>query len=357
MSVPDSPGRSSDTSAQAAILRFISGFMASQALYVITKLGIPDLLKEGPKDSKELAQATGTHAASLYRVLRALASVGVVAQDETGRFASTSLGLPLQTGVPGSLRAWVLVTLGGEHYQAWGDLMHSVRSGEIAFNHVFGTDVWSYRAGHPGHAKMFDEAMASLTGMRDETVARSYPFATVTKIVDVGGGDGTLAIALLRANPSMTGMVFDLPHVAEKARKNIAAAGLADRCEVVDGDALTSVPGGGDVYILSRIIHDWDDEQAATILRNCRRAMREQSKLLMIDRVLPPHIEHSDAGAFLADLNMMVMNGGRERTEAEFRALCESAGLQLARVVPTGTAGMIIEAIPSGSSPARAAGI
>ena len=235
--------------------------------------------------------------------------------------------------------------------------MHSVRSGEIAFNHVFGTDAWTYRAGHPGHARLFDEAMASLTGMRDGAVARSYPFATVTKIVDVGGGDGTLAIALLRANPSMTGLVVDLPHVAEKAHKKIAAAGLTDRCEVVEGDALASVPGGGDVYILSRIIHDWDDEQAGTILRNCRRAMRDTSKLLIIERVLPPRIEHLDAAAFLADLNMMVMNGGRGRTEDEFRALCESAGLQLAHVVPAGPAGMIIEAIPSGSSPARAAGI
>ncbi len=196
--------------------------------------------------------------------------------------------------MPGSLRAWVLVTLGGEHYRAWGDLMHSVRTGEIAFNHAFETDVWTYRATHPDSARAFDEATSSLRSMAADAGVLRYPFAPGTKVVDVAGGDGTLAIAVLRANPSMTGVIFDLPHVAEKARHNNVAAGLAERCEAVEGDALTAVPAGGDFYILSRVIHDWDDVRAAIILGNCCRAMSDRSRLLMIERILPPRIDRSD---------------------------------------------------------------
>ena len=244
----------------------------------------------------------------------------------------------------------VLAALGGEHYRAWGDLMHSVRTGEIAFNHAFETDVWTYRATHPDSARVFDEAMSNLRSMPADAGVLRYPFAPGTKVVDVGGGDGTLAIGVLQANPSMTGVIFDLPHVAEKAGRNIVAAGLADRCEAVEGDALTGVPAGGDFYILSRVIHDWDDVQAAVILRNCRRAMSDRSRLLMIERVLPPRIDRSDGtlAALLADLTMLVMNGGRERTEAEFRALCDSAGLRVTQNISSEPHGCIVEAVPRG---------
>jgi ubiquinone/menaquinone biosynthesis C-methylase UbiE len=271
--------------------------------------------------------------------------VGVFAEDEHGRFALTPLATTLRSDVPGSLRAWAIVQLGEEHYQAWGELMHSVRTGEIAFDHVFGTGVWQYRAQHPEHAKHFDEAMANMIGVYNVAVLASYPFSTIEHVVDVGGGDGSLLITLLQANPTMKGVLFDLPHVTERAKQRIADASLTDRCKVVAGDALTSAPSGGDAYILSRVIHDWDDDHAVTILKNCHRAMTDQGKLLLIERVLPARVESSSAAQalVLSDLNMMVMNGGRERTEAEYRALFEAASFRLTKVTPTQSAMSVIE--------------
>jgi hypothetical protein len=329
------------------MLQLISGFWVSRALYVAAKLDIADLLAEGPKGSEELAKATGTHAPSLYRVLRALASVGVFAQEEQGRFALTPLGATLRTDVPGSLRAWATVQLGDEHYQAWGELMHSVQTGEIAFDQVFGIGVWQHRAQHPAHAQLFDAAMANFIGVVNAAVLASYPFATIEKIVDVGGGDGSLLVALLQAHPRMQGVLFDLPHVAEKATQRISAAGLAGRCEIIAGDGFASVPSGGDAYVLSRVIHDWDDEHSVAILKNCHRAMTDQSRLLLIERVLPSRVEPSSVAQalVLSDLNMMVMNGGRERMEAEYHTLCTAAGLRVVQILPTQSPMSVIEAV------------
>ncbi len=330
-----------------AMLQLIGGFWVSRALYIAAKLGIADLVQDQSRTATELAAATGTHPSSLYRVLRALASVGVFAEDEHGRFALTPLATTLRSDVPGSLRAWAIVQLGGEHYQAWGELMHSVRTGEIAFDHVFGTGVWQYRAQHPEHAKHFDEAMANMIGVYNVAVLASYPFSTIEHVVDVGGGDGSLLITLLQANPTMKGVLFDLPHVTEKAKQRIADARLTERCKVVAGDALTSAPSGGDAYILSRVIHDWDDDHAVTILTNCHRVMTDQGKLLLIERVLPVRVESSSAARalVLSDLNMMVMNGGRERMEAEYRALFEAASFRLTNVTPTPSAMSVIEGV------------
>lgn len=336
---------SADTPPPVAMLHMIAGFWVSRALYLAAKLGIADLVQDQPRTATELAAATGTHAPSLYRVLRALVSVGVFAEDEHERFSLTPLAATLRSDVPGSLRAWAMVQLGEEHYQAWGELMHSVRTGEIAFEHVFGMGVWQYRAQHPEQGKRFDEAMANLIGVYNAAVLASYPFSTIENVVDVGGGDGSLLIVLLQANPTMKGVLFDLPHVTERAKQRIADAGLTERCKVVAGDALTSAPSGGDAYMLSRVIHDWDDDHAVTILKNCHRAMTDQGKLLLIERVLPARVESSSAAQalVLSDLNMMVMNGGRERTEAEYRALFEAAGFRLTKVTPTQSAMSVIE--------------
>ena len=278
---------SDDIPPPVAMLQMIAGFWVSRALYIAAKLGIADFVQDQARTATELAVATSTHAPSLYRVLRALASVGVFAEDDRGRFTLTPLAATLRSDGPGSLRAWATVQLGEDHYQAWGELMHSVRTGEIAFDHVFGMGVWQHRAQHPEKAKRFDEAMANLISVYNAAVLVSYPFSTIEQVVDVGGGDGSLLVILLQANPKMKGILFDLPHVAERAKQRIADAGLTGRCEVMAGDALTSVPGGGDAYILSRVIHDWDDNHAVTILKNCHRAMTEQGKLLLIERVLP----------------------------------------------------------------------
>jgi hypothetical protein len=239
------------------------------------------------------------------------------------------------------------VQLGDDHYQAWGKVMHSVQTGEIAFDQVFGMGVWQHRAQHPAHAQLFDAAMANFIGVVNAAVLASYPFATIEKIVDVGGGDGSLLVALLQAHPRMQGVLFDLPHVAEKATQRITAAGLAGRCEIIAGDGFASVPSGGDAYVLSRVIHDWDDEHSVAILKNCHRAMTDQSRLLLIERVLPSRVEPSSAAQalVLSDLNMMVMNGGRERMEAEYRTLCTAAGLRLVQILPTQSPMSVIEAV------------
>jgi hypothetical protein len=271
--------------------------------------------------------------------------VGVFAEDDQGRFALTPLATTLQTDVPGSLRAYAILVLGEEHYRAWGDLMHCVRTGEIAFDHVFGMGAWEYRAQHPEYGKIFNGAMASLTGAYNAAVLAGYPFSTIDKVVDVGGGDGSLIVALLQGNPRMKGVLFDLPHVTEKATRRIAEAGLAGRCEVVAGDAFASVPGGGDAYILSRVIHDWDDDRAVAILKNCYSAMTQKSRLLLVERALPARVEHSIAvqPSVMSDLNMMVITGGLERTASEYRALLEAAGFELTKVIPTQSVMSVID--------------
>jgi O-methyltransferase domain/Dimerisation domain len=331
-----------DISPPAAMLRMIEGFWLSRALSVAVKLGIADLLKDGPKSSKELADATGTHAPSLFRVLRALAGAGVFAEDESGRFAATPLAAALQSGAPGSLRAFVLEQLDEEHYGAWGDMLHTVQTGETAFDYHFKMDLWQYRALHPEDAKTFDEAMANMTEAAVGPILGVYDFSSFRTVVDVGGGDASLLTAILGKHPGVKGVLFDMPRVTPKAQRRIEAAGLTKRCEIVSGDFFEAVPPGGDAYILKAVIHDWDDEQATAILMNCRRAMAENGRLLLIEAAIPAGNEpffHK-----FMDLNMMVMTGGRERTGAEYRALLTAAGFKLMRIVPAGFELSVIEA-------------
>jgi hypothetical protein len=257
----------------AAMLRMISGFWLSRALYAAAKLGLADLLKDGPRTADDLAKLSGTHAPSLYRVLRALASAGVFSETPDGRFSSTPLSSTLETDAPASLRGFAIAELGEDHYPAWAELLHSVRTGEIAFNRLFGMSVWEYRAQHPDDARIFDEAMASFTAAGNEAILAAYDFSPFRKIVDVGGGDGSLIAGILKTHPAVQGVVFDLPHAIMHAQQRLEAAGLTNRCQAVAGDFFESVPDGGDAYALKWIIHDWDDERAVTILRNCRRAM------------------------------------------------------------------------------------
>src|SRR5712692_7657297 len=231
-----------------AMLQLISGFWISRCVYVAAKLGIPDLVKDAPKSGEELATATSTHAPSLFRVLRALASVGIFAQQNDGRFGLTPLSDTLESGVPGSLRAFAMTELGEEHYPAWGDLMHSVRTGEIAFDHHFGTDVWKFFEQHPENAKIFNDAMSGMTAAANEAILARYDFLAVKKIVDVGGGHGGLITSILKANRSVKGVLFDSPQVIEGAQTRIKAAGLADRCEIIAGDFFKAVPAGGDDF-------------------------------------------------------------------------------------------------------------
>ncbi|HEU4835344.1 MAG TPA: methyltransferase [Pyrinomonadaceae bacterium] len=330
--------------AQVQMLQIISGFWISRAVYVIGKLGIPDLLQSGPKTAEELAAATKTHAPSLFRILRALVSVGVLSSVEGGRFAQTPLSETLVTDAPGSLRWFAVSELGQEHYPAWGNLMHSVKTGEIAFDNFFGVDIWKYFQQNPEDAAVFNNSMSNVTAAVNEAITSLYDFSQFGTLVDVGGGHGGLITAILQKNPELKGILFDAAEVIEGARPKIEAAGLADRLETASGDFFKSVPEGGDAYIMKWIIHDWDDEKSNTILRNCRTRMKPNGKLILVDCVVPetdePHFSK------FIDLNMLVMTGGKERTAKEFEQLLATAGFKLLRVIHTDLPTSIVEAEP-----------
>jgi len=318
--------------------------LISRAVYVIAKLGIPDILNSGPKTAEELASATNTDAPSLYRVLRALASVGVV-NSEDGRFALNALTETLVTDAPGSLRWFAISELGQEHYPAWGNLMHSVRTGEIAFDNFFGVDIWKYFANNPEDAAVFNDSMSGVTAVANEEILSLYDFSGFNKIVDVGGGHGGLITSVLKKNPNLKGVLFDAPEVIEGAQTKIEAAGLADRLETASGNFFEAVPAGGDAYIMKWIIHDWDDQKSNTILRNIRNQIPANGRLILIDSVVPetnePHFSK------FIDLNMLVMTGGKERTEKEFQELLAAAGFRLVRIIPTKVPTSIVEAEPA----------
>jgi hypothetical protein len=329
-----------------ALFRIVTGYYVSRAIYVAARLGIADLLAEGRRSHDELAKATGAHADSLRRVLRLLASAGVFIEEDDGKFALTPIGACLRSDVPGSMRAAALL-FGGITQQAWGDLLHSVETGESAFRRVFGMDSFDYMAEHPDEAANFDAAMAGFTKHIAIAVVAAYDFSPFRRIVDVGGGNGALLAGILRANPTLTGIVFELPDVAIRTREQIHKLGLAGRCEIVGGDFFKEVPSGGDAYLLKHVIHDWNDHRATEILRTCRRAMGAEAKLLLVEGIYPPRIDQSDEsrGAAANDVNMLVCTGGRQRSEAEFRTLYDAAGLRLTRIVPTQTPVKMIEGV------------
>ena len=328
------------TTPQEQMSRMLTTYWVSQALYVAAKLKLADRLKEGPRTADELAGATGTHAASLYRLLRGLASVGVFAEDDRHRFALTPLAECLRSDVPGS--QWAMAVMNGEeHYLSWGELLYSVQTGKPAFEKLFGAGVFDFLSRDPEKARIFDEAMVGVHGRETAAMLDAYDFSSTRVLADVGGGNGSLLTAVLKRYPGMRGILFDLPGVAERARANLASAGLSGRCEVVGGDFFASVTGGPDTYLLRHIIHDWDDERAVRILKNVHRALGNGGKLLLVESVIPP----GNAPSFgkLLDLTMLVIPGGKERTEEEYRELFAAAGFRLTRIVPTAAEVCVIE--------------
>jgi hypothetical protein len=320
--------------------RLANGFQVSQAIHVAATLGIADLLAGGPRTSDELASETGTHADSLYRLLRALATVGVLQEEPGKSFALTELGQGLRTDVEGSLAGWARFMGRRYFWEAWTRLEHSVRTGENAFRAVHGTDVWSYRADRPEESAIFDGAMAALTGTANRAVLEAYDFSRFGTLADIGGGNGTLLASILAEHPGMRGILFDQPHVVARAAGVLAA--VADRCTIVGGSFFESVPAGADAYVLKMIIHDWEDPEATAILRNCRAAMGGGT-ILVIERIVGPPNE--DPATAFSDLNMLVGPGGRERTREEFDRLFARADLTLTRSTPTGAGHHVIEAV------------
>jgi O-methyltransferase domain/Dimerisation domain len=329
-----------------ALQDMILGKWIAQAVSVAAKLGIADLLKDGPRDCDELARANQVDAAALYRLLRALASVGVFVQVDDHQFGLTPMAEFLRSDVQGSLRA--VATMAGEDWtwRPWGELYRSVKTGERAFDQIFGVAPFVYLAANPSAAAIFDEAMTGWSMQNSAAVADAYDFSGIGTLMDVGGGHGYLLATILKANPSLRGILYDTAEVTEGAKDRIAAEGLSDRCAVVAGDFFGSIPEGADACILKSVIHDWDDQQAATILRNCRRAVGLGGRVLLAEMVIPP--SNDPHVGKLLDLEMLVMAGGRERTEVEFRDLLAAAGLRLARIVPTRSPTSVIEGVVEG---------
>jgi hypothetical protein len=325
--------------------RMIHGYQMSQALYVAATLGIADLLADGPQDVGALAAQSGCHAATLHRLLRLLASLGVFAEDETGRYELTPLAECLRSGVPGSQRDWAIMVCSPSFWSSWGDLLTSVRTGETAFPRVHGMDRWDYLAHHPGESAVFDAAMTSNTRLESEAVVRGYDFSGFGVLADIGGGAGGLLATILAEHQNMRGLLFDLPQVVAGARDVMTHAGVADRCDIVGGDFFQAVPTGADGYLLKSVIHDWNDEQSIEILRTCRSAMGDGAKLLLVERIIRPG-NTPDAAKFI-DLLMLVMNGGRERVYGDFERLLSAAGFTLTNVIPTGGVLNVLEAVPS----------
>jgi hypothetical protein len=326
------------------LTQMITGYWTSRAIYVAAKLRIADHLKDGPRTAEQLAAAAGVAPRPLYRALRALAGAGVFAQEADGRFRLNPLAEPLREGGPGSLRAFAVV-VGEEQYRCWDDLPETLRTGEAAFHRVYGQPLFDYLSERPEQAQIFDAAMTGFSSRATQAVLDAYDLSDVRALADVGGGLGSNLTSILGRYPAMRGVLFDQPHVVERARPLLEAAGVAGRCAVEGGDFFETAPGGADAYLLGNILHDWDDAKAGLILDNLRRAMPAGARLLVVENVLPD----GDGPSFgkLLDLHMMVVAGGLERTEAEHRRLFAAHGFRLTRVVPTADDVSVVEGRPA----------
>ncbi len=321
----------------------VGGFRVSQAIHVAAELGISDLLSGGPLSADELAARARAHPRSLYRLLRALSTVGVYEELPDGRFRSTAIGEALRSDAPDSLTGWARLVGRPYFWQAWSALGHSVRTGENAFRSVYGEDVWSYRAARPEESEIFDGAMTALASTDVASVMDAYDFGRFDTIADIGGGRGAFLAAILDRWPHLTGVLTDQAHVVAGAPKLLEAAGVAQRCRIEAGSFFDAVPTDADAYVLKSVIHDWADEDSVRILATCRRDMPADAVVLLVERVLTG-LNQNPVGAF-SDLNMLVAPGGQERTEDEYRSLLASAGLSHVRTTVSSSGYAVVEAV------------
>ena len=325
----------------AQMILLLGGFRISQALYAAAALGVADHLVAGPAPAEVLAERAGAHAPSLYRLLRTLASVGVFTEPEPGVFALTPLAQLLTSSQPGSMRDLAIMFM-ETHYAPFGDLLHTIRTGQPAAEHLYGQPFFGWLSDHPEQASRYTAAMANLTGAFKPAAIAALPLDGAQTIVDVGGADGTVLAAILAAHPHIRGVLFDRPHVITDAPGILARHGVDDRVDCVGGDFFESVPPGGDAYLASLVLHDWPDQQAQRILANIAAAGGSGARLLVLDFVVPP----GDAPHMskISDLNMLAMMGGQERTETEWRELLTAAGFTGIGIRQTGTPFSIIQA-------------
>jgi O-methyltransferase domain/Dimerisation domain len=327
-----------------------AGHWVSRAVHVAAKLRVADLLADGPLDAAILAQRTGVHPDALFRLLRALAAVGVFPQQDGGRFGLTALAEMLRSDAPGSLYDYVMMLGSAESWQAWQHMEDAVATGIPAFDYAFGMPIFEYFARNPALGRIFDKAMRSRSAADHDAVIAAYDFSRAGHIVDVGGGEGTFLAAVLKSAPQARGTLFERPQAADMARAAIAASEAAGRVDVVAGDFFSAVPAGADLYLIKQVVHDWNDAQAISILANCRTAMTAASRLLILEMLIGA--ENTPAFANMLDLMMLVSTGGRERTLAEYRQLASRAGLEVTRVVPTSGPLTIVEAVAIRAEPA-----
>jgi len=340
----NSSGEAVQPSPVMLLRELMSGMRVTQLIYVAAKLGIADLLKDGSKSIDELASRVGAHPRALYRVLRALASIGIFAEVGDRQFELTALAEPLQDRVPGSVRASAIMDGDELHWKPWGDLLNCVKTGDTPFHRVFGMSYYEYLKGNAEVGSTFNKHMSARTEQSANVVIEAYDFSGVNRVIDLGGGRGALIAAILKRYLQVQGVLTDLPAVANEAKAFIKSEGLDDRCEIIGGDYFESIPSGGDIYILKSVIEDQQDDGAVDLLKNCRRAMGNHARLLIVDSIMPPHGSPSPANVF--DVHMMVMAGGLLRTEEGFGALFEKAGFKVNRVLPTKSELSIIEGVP-----------
>jgi O-methyltransferase domain/Dimerisation domain len=317
--------------------------IVSRIVYAAAKLNLADQLAPGPKSAAELAGGMQVHAPSLHRLMRTLASLGVLTEQPEQRFALTDLGQALKAGAPGSAKSTLLWIGGPVQQSGWDHLVYSVQTGKPGFEKAQGVSFFEYLAQHPEDASLFSETMVGFHSQEPPAVAAAYDFSIFNTIVDVGGATGSMLSAVLSQHSEPRGILFDRPHVVNDASRLLEAKGVSDRITIEPGDFFTSVPSGADAYILSHIIHDWDEDRCLTILGHVRKAMDPAGRLLIVEMVLPPD-DIAHPGKML-DMVMLVALGGRERTEREYASLLSKAGFRLTRVVPTKSAASIVEAV------------
>jgi hypothetical protein len=325
---------------EVQLLQLGSAVMKVFAMHTAVKLGLPDKVAAGPRDSDDLARELDAHPDAMFRLLRALSSIGIFRQLNERRFGETPMSRVLRSDLPDSIQPFALLIGDPIWARSWLALDHSIRNGESAFEHVFGKGYFEYLEEHPDDAGTFNEWMSRISKLSAPAVAGAYDFSKAHKVVDVGGGQGVLISDILLRHPGLKGVVFDLPSVVEDVT---LPESLSERLEVVGGDFFEAVPEGGDIYVMQQIIHDWDDEACVTILRNCAEAMAPEGRVLVVDAVIEPG-NADDINKFI-DLHMLVIaGGGKERTLDEFRELLATAGLRLLRRIRTAGMFDIVEA-------------
>ena len=337
------PGMNEAPPPHAVLIQMGTAHWVSRILLVAAQLGIADRLAQGAKSAEDLAGPTGTLPAALYRFMRALGNLGVLAEDPSHKFSLTPLGEALKAGAPGAARAAIL-TLGSDWVnKGFENLLYSLQTGKSGVEKALGMPIFDYLGKHPDEASLFSETMVGFHGAEPAAVASAYDFSGLSTIVDVGGATGNLLTAVLGKNPAARGILFDLPHVVRDAPALIQSRGLTGRVGIEPGSFFERAPVGGDAYLLSHIIHDWSEGQCLTILGNCRKAMKPGARLLIIEMVLPPGNE-PHPGKML-DIMMLVGPGGQERTASEYDALLKKAGFRMTKVVPTPSAVSVVESV------------